>query len=421
MRTIKEIAASAVLRTHRRMISLPDYIRRADTQLHLPRLIDEAQSVACISPGGEYAALYFEGLDHLAKSLEDDPGFDGFGRSLIRRQLPGWIAAYLNFEKETRSRPEIAAVPLERPMFVVGFGRTGSTLLHNLLALDQNVRTPRLWELLFPSPAPRPETYGTDPRIETTRRYLKFIGLMAPHVFDIHPMAAQAPDECHWIMRHSPHFLFRFEAPRYWYWLKELPPEKLRALYAHYRLQVQHLQLFYRGKRWVSKSLVHQFFAPVLQDVFPDANLVRLHRDPRKCIPSLASLSSKFRGVYYRKVDRQQLGQFMLEWFKLGSERMIESDDRFGPRRAIDLAYEDLIRDPIASVRRIYAQFGYEYSSQFDEAMSVYVARQPLGRYRHGYSAGSFGLTDAEILARTEAYRDWLKRRAVATDNRQAA
>src|SRR6187549_3143238 len=100
--------------------------------------------------------LEVEGLRCLVGSLQVDGRYDAEALRVIQREIFVWIAGYLEFARDIARHPEIADVPVSRPLFITGFGRTGSTLLLNLLALDPQARAPLLWQLLAPSPPPRP-------------------------------------------------------------------------------------------------------------------------------------------------------------------------------------------------------------------------------------------------------------------------
>src|SRR5215469_413300 len=102
--------------------------------------------------------LHYEGLRRLVESTERHARRGADELHSIRFGISQWISAYRNFAKDLAQHPQIAAVPVVKPLFIVGFGRTGSTFLHTLLALDPQARAPRLWELWSPSPPPRQET-----------------------------------------------------------------------------------------------------------------------------------------------------------------------------------------------------------------------------------------------------------------------
>jgi hypothetical protein len=355
--------------------------------------------------------LYIEGLRRLAAALASEGRYDADALRLAQREIFTRILADQNFSQDLIVYPAIADVPVRRPLFVAGFGRTGSTLLHHLLALDANARTPSLWELWTPSPPPRPETAATDPRIEIAQRRLDALARADPLILQIHPMAARAPDECYWMMRHSPLLAMLYQVPEYWAWFKQLDDSGLGEFFSHYRLQVQHLQLFCRREHWLSKAPSHPHFMPVLFDVFPDANVIRLHRHPCHAVPSLCNLVAGYRKLFSPRVDYREIGASILDMFTEGMKRSMAAP----PHRSaqiVDIRFEDLVADPAAVVRRIYAQFGYRYSAAFEQDMARYIENErAAARPRHIYALEQFGLSRAQVIERSAEYLEWVQQR----------
>ena len=355
--------------------------------------------------------IYVEGLRRLAASMQTAGRHDGDALRTLQRALFARILADLQVASDVARHPEIAEVPVRRPLFVAGFGRTGSTMIHNLLALDPNVRAPRLWELWSPSPPPRPEGEGADPRIEIARDRLREWARSDPLILHIHPMAADAPDECHLMMRHSPLLAMLYQVPEYWDWMKGLGADELEELHWHYRLQVQHLQLFCRREHWVSKATTHLYFMPVLFNTFPDARVIRLHRDPCEAIPSLCSLVSHYRRLFSSRADYAEIGATILDIFVDHMRRSMDAPAG-NAKQIIDVRFEDLVSDPLGTVRQIYAHFGYPYGEEFEQAMVDHLARERAApRHRHEYTLEEFGLTQAQVIERSAEYCDWARLR----------
>jgi len=355
---------------------------------------------------------HIEGLRCLASALQSEGRYGADALPLLQREIFARILADLNFSSDLIRYPGIADVPVERPLLIAGFGRTGSTLLHNLLALDTRARAPLLWELWTPSPPPHPEADAADPRIEIAQRRLDAFTRADPLIRQIHPMAARAPDECHWMMRHTPLTAMLYQVPEYWAWLKQLSDGELGELYSHYRLQVQHLQLFCRRGHWLSKSSTHLHFMPVLFDVFPDANVVRLHRHPCHAVPSLCSLVASYRRLFAQRIDHREVGATILDMFVDGMRRSMAVAPQVERQHIIDIRYDDLVAAPAAVVRRIYAQFGYRYSAAFDQDMARYFERdRATARPRHTYTLEQFGLSRAQVLERSADYLAWVQQR----------
>jgi hypothetical protein len=355
--------------------------------------------------------LDVEGLRCLAAALQSEGRYDADALRLLQREIFAWILAYLNFSNDLTRYPGIVDVRVERPLLIAGFGRTGSTLLHNLLALDANARAPLLWELWTPSPPPQPEAEAPDPRIVIAQSRLDAFTRADPLIRKIHPMGACAPDECHWMMRHTPLTAMLYQVPEYWAWLKQLGDEELEKLYSHYRLQVQHLQLFIRREHWVSKATTHLHFMPVLFDVFPDANVIRLHRHPSHAVPSLCSLVAGYRRLFSPRVDYHEVGTTILDMFADGMTRSMAAPQQ-RRQQIIDIRFEDLIADPIAAIRRIYSRFGYRYSSPFEQEMARYLEKErATARPRHAYTLEQFGLSRAQVIERSAEYLRWVQQR----------
>jgi hypothetical protein len=351
-------------------------------------------------------------------SLQVDGRYDAKALRVIQREIFLWIVGYLEFARDLERHPEITDVPVSRPLFITGFGRTGSTLLLNLLALDVEARAPLLWQLLAPSPPPRPGD-RTDPRIAAAQRRVDVFTGVDPLVQQIHPMAPEAPDECHWMMRHSPLTVTLYRVPEYWTWLKTLPVGDLRSLYQGYCRQVQQLQLFDRRGHWLSKAFSHLHYMPVLHDVFPDANVVRLHRHPCQAIPSLCSLVSIYRRLTTRQIDANEIGATLLDMFVDGMDRLMRVPDPVAAERAIDISYGELTADPVAGpiavVRRLYDRFGYAYTPAFEQAMVRSLeAQRAVERPRHDYTIEQFGLSRAHVVERAGDYLCWSEARCGA-------
>jgi hypothetical protein len=290
--------------------------------------------------------------------------------------------------------------------------------LLKLLALDVEARAPLLWQLLAPSPPPRAAD-RSDPRIAAAQRRVDVFTRIDPLVQQIHPMAAEAPDECHWMMRHSPLTVTLYQVPEYWAWLKALPVGDLRSLYQGYRRQVQHLQLFDRRGHWLSKAFSHLHYMPVLHDVFPDANVVRLHRHPCQAIPSLCSLVSIYRRLTTRRIDANEIGATLLDMFVDGMDRLMRVPQPVAAAHAIDISYDELTADPVAGpiavVRRLYDRFGYAYTPAFEQAMvRTLEAQRSVERPRHVYSAEQFGLSRDQMVDRAGDYLLWSEARCGA-------
>src|SRR6185295_13554250 len=137
----------------------------------------------------------------------------------------------------------IRAASIAAPIFILGFPRTGTTLLHHLLAADSRNRAVRLWEMREPfAPDDRP---GFDRDswmrsvIATTEQVVAAAYKLSPRLADIHPLRPTWPDECSWLFRNnftSLVFGFSHFVPSYVEWLLA---QDMRPAYAYFKLQLQ--------------------------------------------------------------------------------------------------------------------------------------------------------------------------------------
>ena len=85
---------------------------------------------------------------------------------------------------------------IQRPVFITGMPRSGSTFLHELLAEDPENRVPRVWEVMFPVPGQNNWTSEVDPRVRKAEACLWWFRRLAPGADAVYPMRAWTPHEC---------------------------------------------------------------------------------------------------------------------------------------------------------------------------------------------------------------------------------
>jgi hypothetical protein len=348
-----------------------------------------------------------DALPVLFDSIEREADLSWLGRVMFRQSLLGFLQNRFSIYRHRATHPEVAGVPIERPVFVVGYPRTGTTILFNLLAQDPANRVPLSWEMQFPDPPPRADTYSTDPRIEKARAYFGHMDTMAPSLASIHEVGAEVPQECMPILAQTmlgPQLNVTFNAPSYQDWVDV---QSHAPAYTYHRHYLEHLQSKHMKDRWVLKSPVHLRTLDALLAEYPDARFIITHRDPAKAMPSLASLYYVIRGLASDSVDPHVLGQQVLRWWADAADLAMAARHKHSDKadQFIDIQFEEVVADPVAVLGRAYEQFDIPWSSDIEGRMRSFLANNPRGKHgAHRYESEDFGMTLGQIRERFESY-----------------
>ena len=342
------------------------------------------------------------GLRVLLESDNTEARLSFLGKLAVRFQYLRSLSNRLRIQDTFKRHPEILNCPIPRPLFIVGFPRTGTTLLHNLLALDPEARAPMMWELLWPAP---PVGDGPDPRIRWAKRGMRVTYGLMPGLRVAHPVSATAPEECFFLLENE--FLcLGFEmvryAPSYAAWLFK---QDFIPAYASYRRQLQLLQWQSSPHRWVLKSPFHLPSLNALLCAFPDASIIQTHRDLAEVAPSMCSLMHVVRRGFSRHVDPLRLGKDWLTTWSEAISRAMRVRANSNPRLFVDVDYRELIADPIGMIQRLYAQLGYTFTPELGQRMTAWLdTNKRQERRAHQYTLEQFGLSRGMLEERFAPY-----------------
>ncbi|GIW42554.1 MAG: putative sulfotransferase [Candidatus Binatia bacterium] len=397
------------VRAFNRLGAVGEALRVRWPGLHPEKLLESARRRTGLEDFGGLSFL--EGLRRLSEAWEKEAALTPFGRILARSDALGYLENRLRIARVVGEHPEITRVRIEQPVFVVGMPRTGTTILHELLAQDPANRVPMTWEVARPCPPPERQTYETDPRIAEVQARLDRVDRILPDFKKMHPMGATLPQECVAITAHefaSLLFSTTHRVPSYTRWL--LHEAELGPAYRFHRLFLQLLQWRCPGRRWVLKSPGHLWSLPALLAEYPDARLVQTHRDPLRIVASLTSLAVTLRSMASDKVDPKEIAREWSETLRVALERSVDARERglVRPECVVDLSFGELVADPIAAVRRIYERFDFKWTGEAERRMRSFLAAHPRDRY--GPHVYRFANTGLDPVAEREKVRGYVER-----------
>ncbi len=366
-----------------------------DTALNDEALLQKAAKQTGLSDFGDNS--FREPFKVLLRSLRDEADLNTQGVILLQRTILRLLINRLQTEAAFALHPEMSETPIERPLYILGFPRTGTTLLHNLLACDPASRWLRLWEGLHP--APPPESLENDPRIAQTESFVSGFEKIAPRLASAHKLNATGPEECLWLMEHTfADFIFELRAhiPSYSDWIAG--HEADAVWYRYYRRQLQMLGWKCRGNQWVCKAPRHLPGLLGLLEVFPDARIVQTHRGAESVLPSICSLCEITRSAASNTVDKAAIGTHWHRRLLEISRRSAEVRTAADAGQFLDVQYADLTRNPIGTVQRIYEYHGYTYSDDFEERMKQWLTDNRQHKHGpHRYSLEEYGLSEEAV------------------------
>ena len=311
------------------------------------------------------------------------------------------IADYL------RQRPELERQPVERPVFVFGIPRTGTTLLSNLLAADPGRRSPLTWEIEHPVPPPTAETLLTDPRCLAMLEQEREMLAAHPEAGKYYRNSAVYPNECmFWTIHDMKGMLWegRGKLPNYRDYLYSCAPEIFVPHYEYHKRFLQIHQAEAPGI-WNLKMPSHGLWLDSLLQVYPDARLVWAHRDPLTATGSYCSLMELSMNVSLGYADDAWLGENFSWQAVQHTEKIMDHRARLGHDRIIDVHYAELMRDPIPAMRKLYAALGDEFTPAAEGGMRAWLAHNPQGKFgKHEYKLAKFGLTPEGLRPRFARY-----------------
>ncbi|NUS45110.1 MAG: sulfotransferase [Mycobacteriaceae bacterium] len=343
---------------------------------------------------------HHEALGVLLESYRRDAGLTEQGSKMFRYFLRGALVARALSEASWHANPEFAATPVERPIFVTGLPRTGTTALHRLLAADPAHQALEMWLAEFPQPRPPRDTWDADPVYRGIDAGFAQHRVENPEFMGLHYLSAADVEECWQLLRQtvkSISYESLAHVPTYSQWLQG------QGWGDAYRRHRRNLQLVGLGdtRRWVLKNPSHLFALDALLEVYPDAVIVQTHRAPATIMGSMCSLAEHATRGWSEVFTGECIGRTQLELWSRGLRSFTEARSRHPAAHFVDVEFDELRADPIGAVARIYAAVGADLTDAARTAMAALDDESRTGDRKpaHDYTLADYGLTESQVNA----------------------
>jgi len=344
------------------------------------------------------------------ESLEREARLNDLGRVIARERALLHTVNRLQYVDDRKRFPAIAGERIVKPVFIVGLPRTGTTILHDILAQDPANRAPMTWEVMFPSPPPEATTFHKDPRIVRCAATFPSVAEEDDHARAfkaMHPMGATLSQECVVMMGEAmctPLFHNQFRVPTYQDWVDD--DADWSHVYAFHERQLQHLQWHNPGDRWILKTGAHMWAIDALLARYPDARIVFTHRDPVESMTSYASLTTLVRSKGSDDVDRFEIADDWTARLRKVLMRAVDARRRDHPdARFHDMFFREFVRDQFGVVEQIYDALALPMSGAAADRMRAFIDDNPQGKHGvHAYTPEQFGVVPEKVREEFSEY-----------------
>lgn len=377
------VTAGRIRRTAMRLAGVAEevyHVPSSEIEERLNRAID---AVARVDEGSELAGCGHDGRELCLGIL----GILALERRLVRQLVVDLLV--------TRTPKRTAVV---RPVFIVGPPRSGTTALLELLGHDS-----KRWRQLKTYEAVLPVPTKSAALSVAAHGWLGGVQFAMESIKHIHYESWDGPTECRTALENglgAPYiFWYIFGATRALELWKHQDSD-----YAFYKTQLEVLQDD-SMRCWLLKDPGHCFSLDALLAAFPDASIVWTHRDPRKVVASMCSLEKCLWNALLRKRKAETSdgppawGTKVLDVLARMLGNAVRYRIEHPEAKILDVHADDLLRDPMAQVRRIYDFAGFPLTQTAQQEMQKCIdanAKQRRGK-SHTYDLRDFGISSADV------------------------
>ena len=379
---------------------------RSVVPLDMESLLSEARRNTGFEDFGDDG--WRERFQVLLDAVDAEAELNFFGRILTRNDFLVYLEARLRVVDIYKRHPEIDEQEVREPVFILGLGRSGTTILHEVLSQDPQFRSVRRWEAMFPCPPPEESTYLSDPRIPRAQALVDIVHAVSPEWKSMHAWGAELPVED---IEFTYGALFSevwenaFQIPSYERWFAAQDPA---PHFAWHKKILKLLQWKYPKPHWLLKNPTHMPRVAALLKAYPDAKIILPHRDPIASADSVVNVSSS---IFYWRSDTLPKAGVGDGWMQIDGRvkvwddviALIE-DGSLRSGNVANILYADFIRDPGAALGGAYRDLELPLEPSALQSMVDYMRVRSEGTHGNTSTYRKSGAQDPRTIEERASY-----------------
>jgi hypothetical protein len=340
---------------------------------------------------------WYDHFKALLEAIENEAKLNFMGRILTRLDFVQFLEIRLHVQHMFTLHPEISDEVINAPVMLLGHGRTGTTILQEVMSCDPQFRVVKRWEALFPYPPPEERTYDSDPRIVKAHNQITIFDRITPEWKTMHKVGGDLPVECAEYIYScflSNVFTSAYQIPSYAKYLET--QDTLYTIRWHKKI-LQFLQFKYKKEHWLLKNPIWIDMIPEVLTVYPDAKIVLTHRDPIVVADSVVNVLGT---IFWWRTDEPWSGMMMDEIISPTNRAKSQAnlmrwmdDGLFKPGNISNVLYQDFVSNPESTLQALYDDLDLTLTPQALKAMTDYMLERKQTKY------GKYNYTNIEKSA----------------------
>ncbi|MBT7399492.1 MAG: sulfotransferase [Hellea sp.] len=372
-------------------------------------LIKKAEQATGLSDFGD--EWFFPNIDVFIESLNSQARLSSEGYYGAEQMIIGALVNRLRHKNLIKMNPQILDETVDVKAVLTGLPRTGSTMLHRMLASAPELTSVKWFEAQNYTPLENEDYNDPTPRKDIAKDILNFMLKKIPELMSIHPMDIDQADEEVIILGQlfsSSMLESTYFVPDYANWLNNQNPGKSYSDLIEILQSLQWQDPSRKNKSWILKTPGHLMSLGAVVKYFPGAKIIMTHRDPVSTVPSYCSMESTLYKMNTDIISDFEIGNYWLDRLSEWLNNFIEVRNSIPDDRFIDINYLDLVEAPEKIGTQVLKSIHINDDILTKEMMENWIkANKRENRQKHNYKLSDYGLTRESI---SNKFKDYIEK-----------